>query len=499
MERYLLGIDVGTTGCKVGLFSLSGERIALTRGDYHTHHPQPGCAEQDPLEWWNAIKTGIQMILQQSGIAATQIAAIGVDSHVPTLLPLHANGDVAYPAMIWADSRAKAESRWISQQIPDETFIQICGNTCTPNYLAPKIKWFQAHEPQAFLDTAVFLQVNGYINYKLTGNLSMDISNSELTLMADKTTGAWSTQICEALKIPMEKLPEVKECTEVIGTVSQTAAKETSLAEGTPVIAGGNDTAMSVLTLNIVEHGQAFLDIGHATNPGVCLDKPASCSICNLYHHVLPHRWLLQAYVGTTGAALRWFKETLGETETHAAAIIKSDPYTLLSEVKAAEATPGSAGLLFLPYLAGAQEAPDVRGTFLGLSTSTTKAEMIRALLEGCAFAVRRNIELVERAAGLEISAWHTTGGGANSDLWCQIHADITGKQVLVPRVRDGAVLGSALLAGIGTGVLPKDLDLKKIAPIDREYTPIASHQAIYDERYEQFCRAYDLLTQYAG
>ncbi len=497
MERFLLGIDVGTTGCKVGLFNLSGERIALSRGDYETRHLQKGYAEHDPIAWWNVIKEGIQNIITQSGIVAKQIAAIGVDSHVPTLLPVNERGEVLYPALIWADSRAIDENEWIKQQITDDEFIHICGNACTPLYLAPKIKWFQTHEPRAFNETYLFLQANGYINYKLTGDFSMDISNSELTLLADKNTGDWSQEICTKLDIPMEKLPEVKECMEVIGSVSKKAAKETMLAEGTPVIAGGNDTAMSVFTLNIVNPGQAFLDIGHATNPGVCLEKPGSCSICNLYHHVLPSRWLLQAFVGTTGAALRWFKEALGETEANAAEMMKSDPYTLLSDVKAAEAKPGSSGLLFLPYLAGVQDALEVRGIIVGLSTSTSKADIIRSLLEGCAFAVRRNLELIEKAAGLEISEWYTTGGGSNSSVWCQIHADITGKQVLVPRVRDGAVLGSALLAGLGTDVLPKDLDIQSIAPIEKVYTSDAKHRDIYNQSYERFCQVYENLRNY--
>ena len=497
MERFLLGIDVGTTGGKVGLFSFVGERIALSRDGYNTRHPQQGYAEQDPCEWWSVIKAGIQTVIKQSGIVAQQIAAIGVDSHVPTLLALNKQGDVLYPALIWADSRAIAESEWIQQQITDDEFIHICGNTCTPNYLAPKIKWFQTHEPRAFNETYVFLQANSYINYKLTGTFAMDLSMSELTLLVDKHTGNWSQELCAKLDIPMEKLPEMKQSMEILGSVSREAAQETTLAEGTPVIAGGHDTAMSVLTLNIVNPGQAFLDIGHATNPGVCLAEPKSCSICNLYHHVLPNRWLLQAYVGTTGAALRWFKKTLGETEANAAEMIKSDPYTLLSEVKAAEAKPGSSGLLFLPYLAGVQNAPEVRGILVGLSTSTSKADIIRSLLEGCAFAVRRNMELVEKASELEILEWYTTGGGSKSDLWCQIHADITGKHVLVPRGRDGAVLGSALLAGIGTGVSPKDLDIQRIVPIERTYTPNTQNRDIYNQSYERFCQAYENLRNY--
>jgi len=408
----------------------------------------------------------------------------------PCLIPVDKKGDVIGTCHIWADKRAFNEVEWINRKLGEDTIPQLSGNNVKTGYLAPKIVWFKSNEPELYKNTYKFLQPNGFINMKLTGDFSMDRSNCELTLLADKFTGKWDEKICGALGISLEKLPEVKECADVIGYVTKLASDETGLPEGIPVIAGGNDSAVASYAMNVVEPGNASLDIGNAANLGMCITKPVYCNVGDLYSHVLPGKWMLQVFSATAGAALRWFKEELAELETVIADKLGSSAYEML-DAQASKAMPGSSGVIFVPYLQGAQDAPDAKGCILGISTSTKRSDIIRAVLEGCAFAVRRNMEFIEGTVGQKMDRIYLGGGGSGSDLWSQIHADVMGKTMVVPQIRDAAVLGSALLAGLGAGIIPHDIDIEKIVPVERVYEPDHQNKEIYDIMFEKFCRVF--------
>lgn len=406
MSKYLLGIDVGTTSAKIGLFNISGERKGFARLDYKTFHAQPEYAEQNALDWWDATKAGIAKCMEQSEIRPYEIMAVGVDSMTPCLIPVDRMRNILSPVQIWSDKRAIEEVAWIRSEIGEEEIFSVSGNRVTHGYLAPKIIWLRRNKPDIYEKTFKFLQPNGYINLMLTDDFSMDRTHSELTLLANKISGMWDEKVCSDLGISLDKMPEVKESTEVIGHVTSRAAIETGLEEGIPVIAGGNDSAVASFAMDVVQPGNTSLDIGNASNIGMCINKPVSCRFCNLYHHVVPKMWIIQVYSATTGAALRWFKEELAELESITAEKMNWNPFMLL-DAQAALAAPGCSGILFIPFLNGAHDAPEAKGCFLGLTTATKRSEIIRSVLEGCAFAVRRNMEFIEKATGIEVKEIH--------------------------------------------------------------------------------------------
>ncbi len=486
MRRYLIGVDIGTSACKVGLFDNSGNKISTALFSYKTFYPQKNFAEQDPDSWWDAVKQGIQKVLKESAINPKNIKAVGVDSMTPVLLAVNKNGLPIYPALIWSDKRAEEECKWIDGILGKEKIFNLSGNKTKSVYLAPKIIWFKNNRPDLFKKTFSFLQPNGYINYKLCNVFSMDRSHSELTLLADKFSGEWNSEVCKILGIPFEKLPEIKDCDSVVGYITEYAASQTGLIKGIPVIAGGNDCAVTVFAMDITRKGRSFLEMGFASNLGICLDSPKSSATCDLYHHVVKNKWILQSYSATAGAALRWFKEEICNFENVLAEQKNIDPYKYLDAL-ASKISIGSNNLIFIPYLEGLALNPSVKGAFLGLSTSTTKAHMIRALLEGCAYANRKNMEAVESAGQTEISEIFMVGGGSNSSLWAQIHADTLNKKIIINNIKDTTILGSALLAGIATGEANKVVGDEQIIKQDHIFVPIKKNRQIYNELYNKF------------
>jgi len=488
MSSYLIGIDIGTSACKVGLFDLSGNIISRFMQEYKTSYPQKNYAEQDPESWWYAVKEGIQRVLKESAINPIHIKAVGVDSMTPVLLAVDKNGIPVFPVLIWSDKRAEEECRWIDNILGEEKIFNLSGNRTKSVYLAPKIIWFKNNKPDLFKKTFCFLQPNGYINYKLCNILCMDRSHSELTLLADKYSGEWNIEVCNILGIPFEKLPEIKDCDNVIGYTTEYAASQTGLVKGIPVIAGGNDCAVAVFAMDITKKGQSFLEMGFASNLGICIDSPRSSAACDLYHHVVKNKWILQSYSTTAGAALRWFKEEICSFESDIAEKKNTDPYKHLDNL-ASKIPTGSDYLIFIPYLEGLALNRSIKGAFLGLSTATTKEHMIRSVLEGCAYANRNNMEAVERTSQIEISEIIMVGGGANSALWAQIHSDVLNKKIIINNIKDATILGSSLLAGISTGEVKQVKDIAKKIKQDKIFVPNKKNTQIYDELYNNFNR----------
>jgi xylulokinase len=480
MDAFL-GMDIGTTAAKIGLFSSDGKVLALCRHGYQTSYSASGYAEQEVSDWWQAVQKGIVQCIEESGIGPQEIRGIGVDSMTPCLIPTDRTGKVLSKVQIWSDRRATAEVEWLISSGIDEIIFSKCGNKVKLGYLLPKILWLRNKSRRVYDDTYKFLQPNGYVNYRLTGLFSMDISHGELSLLVNKSTGDWDQQLCEKIGIDIAKLPKIEECSKVIGQVSKTAAQETGLAEGTPVIAGGNDTAVASYAMNVCDCGQAILDVGSASNIAVCIDKPVSCDVCDLYHHVVSRRWITQVYSATAGAALEWFKNELFEKGNDAS-------FEHLDS-RASLAKPGCNRILFLPFLNGANDAPQARGAFLGLTTATNNNDMTRAVLEGCAYAVRKNIEFLEKATELRLEKFFLGGGASKSNLWSQIFADVTNREMIVQRIPDAAALGSAMLAADSVGM--RRTSSVSQSSCGEVYTPDPANRKLYDEMYEAFLKAY--------
>jgi xylulokinase len=315
-------------------------------------------------------------------------------------------------------------------------------------------------------------------------------------LMADVSTGGWSEELLKAFAFPVEKLPPIHQAEKVIGEVTAEAASETGLRAGTPVLAGTVDTAAAALGVGSAKIGQCFVSMGTGLNLCLCAREPLADPAFICFPHAVPGTWLIDAVMTSTGASLKWVRNQLGGPEGLSAAQLGLDPYDLLT-LEAAKSKPGSGGLIFLPYVMG-ELAPiydaEARGVFFGISSETTKGDMVRSVLEGTAMGVRQNLDGIE-ATGNPVTELRVVGGATRSALWNQIHADILGKPMGVPVLSEGAALGDAILAGYGVGIYPDIREsADRIGTLGEVYRPRQETQECYHDLRAIYAQLYPAL-----
>ncbi len=487
MSTYLLGIDVGTSACKVALFRPDGSEVAQASGEYPVYYPRPGWAEQDPRDWWNAVCKAIRRVTSQSGIQAEEIAGVGVAGQSWSAIALGADGEPLCNTPIWTDTRAQRECTEILSRVPGDTLFSLCGNPVQPSYTLPKILWYQNHMPDVYRKTEYILQSNSFIVFKLTGRISQDISQGYGLCCFDIRQKKWNFEIARELNVDPGLLPELYESHQIVDAVTAQAASATGLAEGTPVVAGGLDAACGTLGAGVIEPGQTQEQGGQAGGMSLCADHCAADPRLILGAHVIPDRWLLQGGSTGGGGALKWLQQT----------ICPELSFAQMDEL-AAGVPAGSDGVLFLPYMAGERSPiwnPGASGVFFGLGYAKTRAHMIRAVMEGVAFALRHNLETALEA-GASAQILRAMGGSANSRVWTQIKADVTGNDIQVPASDTATTLGAALLAGVGTGVYPDFRDAcAKTVKVTRTHQADVRNKAVYDRSYAAYRELYTRLA----
>lgn len=491
MAEYILSVDLGTTSCKTVLFDTNFNVVATAKQDYDTSYPQPGWAEQPAYQWWDALVHNTRKVIKTSHVDPDKIIAVGIDAFSTTVLPVDKDGDPLRPGLIWMDRRSVTEADWIAENLKDELW-EINGNISDAGNIAPKIMWIKKNEPEIYANTHMFLHANGYLGHKLTGVYSMDISEAGLTQFCNTATGEYSEVLLEGCGIDRAKLPEIFQCTDVIGQVTAAAAAETGLKEGTAVIAGSMDNVAAGLGSGVCKGGEVFISGGTVTTNNVCLDEPKYNHNLHIYPHIVPGTWITSGGVDFGGAGLRWLKQIL-EIEEFAEIDALAD-----SSVAA------KSSVIFLPYMVG-QRCPlrndNTTGVVMGLKPTTNRQDLIRAFMEGTAYGSRQVLSLVEDE-GIEIKRIKMTGGSANGPTWVQIFADITGKPIDLPGVVDLPPLGIAIAAAYGVGAIKTfDEGIERIA-LRGGCEPNAENIEYYNEMYEVFrdlytniCNQYDALT----
>lgn len=496
MGLYLLGIDIGTSACKAALFDRQGTVVCSVYEDYMVHHPQTGWAEQDPGDWWQAVCAAVKELLLRSGAAAGDIAGIGIDGQSWSAVAVDRAGAVLTNTPIWMDTRANDICTEFNERIGKSHIFDVSGNSLQPSYTTAKIIWYKRHMPEVYKHTYKILQSNSYIAYKLTGEMTQDRSQGYGLHFFHMKSGTWDNGMCEAFGIPKGILPDLYDCHEVIGAVTAAAAAKTGLAEGTPVVAGGLDAACGTLGAGVIHDGETQEQGGQAGGMSICMSKYIADPSLILGCHVVPGMWLLQGGTTGGGGVIRWLERELGDYERAEGGRIGKSSLTLFNEL-AQEVAPGSDGIVFLPYMAGERSPiwdPYAKGVFYGLDFSKTKGHLIRAAMEGVAMSLRHNLKVAEKA-GARVDVLRAMGGSANSLLWTQIKADVTGKPVAVPASDTATTLGAAILAGIGVGVY-RDFEtaVKTTVSNKRYHVPNEDHRAVYDQRYETYLTLYENL-----
>lgn len=491
MSSYLIGVDLGTSACKTVIFSLEGRKVSESQREYPVYHPQPTWAEQKPMDWWNAVVETIRESLKKAGVKNKEVAGLAVDSQREAVVPIGRKGEELYNSIIWLDNRTRSQAEKIRGLIDEERVLSITGVVIDPIYSASKILWLKEKAPKVFEEATCFLCAKDYIVYKLSGEFITDYSMASRTMLFDVRKRVWSEEMCSSIGIPVEKLPAAKDSSVVVGEVTSEAAAETGLPEGLPIVNGGGDRPCECLGAGVTEKGYVNIGTGTGSVFEVPLDEPAIDvkGRVNCCCHVIPNMWEYEIIIATTGASLRWFRDTFGQEEKIEAQEFGRDPYDLLTE-EASKVALGSDGLFFYPYLTGSffpKFDEKARGTYYGISLSHGKAHFIRAILEGIAFQYLEAFSML-RELNIKVEELSMVGGETKSELWNQIKADVLRIKIRVPEVDNAAALGAALLAGTGTGQYSS---LKKAVEsavrLRKVYVPDEDKHKAYRRIYEEY------------
>ncbi len=496
MASLLLGIDIGTSACKVAVFTPDGELLAQATHSYPTHYPRPGFVEQMPDDWWRAACAGVGQCLSAGGFDAGDIAAVGVDGHSWSCIPVDRDGRVLAADPIWMDTRSEAICTQLHERHGAQRLFSVCRNPLTANYTTGKLLWFKRHDPQLYARTHMFLQSNSYITLRLTGAFTHDMSSGYALHFFDMARMRYDAPMCDLLGLDLEKIPPLFACDRVVGTVTAEAARACGLRAGTPVVAGAVDAMVMALGSGTVDVGCAQEQGGQAGGMAIVTQSSAGDERLIIGPYVLPNTWILQGGMVGGGSAMRWFGQEFGAHERMLAEQAGTPFFDELTRA-AGDIPPGSDGLVFLPYLRG-ERSPlwdaHAKGVYFGISFATGKAHFMRALMEGCAFALRHNIETAE-AAGNPVGDMIAVGGSANSRLWTQIKADVTGKRIHVGGGDAIGCLGTAMIAGVGAGVYPDYLQaVRRTQRILRTHEPDAAAHARYAHTYGIYRELYGTL-----
>ncbi|MGZ8437187.1 MAG: xylulokinase [Candidatus Limnocylindrales bacterium] len=498
---YIVTIDQGTSSTKTALWDAAGGLVAEATAPYELDRPQPLWAEIDAEQWWDALCTTVSTVLGRGGIHGRDVGCLALDGIGWTLVPVDTAFRPLVPAMTWLDRRAEPEAAQLRAAPWAERLVDLAANPIDAAYITPKLHWLRAHRPDVFDGARWFLTASGFLTARLTGEATCDLTQAYGFHCFDIRGERWDTDAAAKLGIPTERLPPLRAAWEIAGEVTPQAAEATGLAPGTPVLVGALDAAVGALGGGVTRPGQTQDQGGQAGGMGLSVEAVVVEPRLIFSHHVLRGQYLLQS--GTVGGgSLRWFRDVLGRTGA------TFDELT----GEAATAPPGCDGLLFLPYLAGERTplwSSTARGVFMGLSYATTSAELLRSVMEGCAFAVLDNLRVAE-AAGVHVTEWLGTGGAARSALWNQIKADVTGLPFVVARRADGGEGGHGLglfaLAAEATNLGAAAETVERLLPSRTTFEPHPARHARYAELFEVYREvsrgllpAFDHLAAAAG
>jgi xylulokinase len=494
MRHLIIAHDLGTSGDKASLHASDGRLLASHTANYGADFGPGGKAEQDPHEWWSAFCAATRRLLAETGSSPGEVACVAMSGQMQSLVLVDEHDEPLRPAIIWADTRARAERDLLAQRVGDDRAFEILGHRLDATYTLAKAMWVRAHEPDIFARADGILVAKDYVTLRATGRRCTDPSDACGTNAYDQRAGTWSTVLLEAADLDAALLPELLPSATVAGGLTDAAAAASGLQGGTPVVVGGGDGACAALGAGLVgpESG-ANATIGSSAWLSVATEAPVRDRLKRTvtFDHVIPGRYLPLGAMQAAGASLDWLAETLGVAR---GAGLKA----LIAA--AAEVEASADGLFFLPYLMG-ERAPlwdtRARGTFVGLARHHGRAHMARAVLEGVAFSLGSILSSLAGVlpAGSPIEAIEAIGGGARSDTWLAIMADAWGVPVRRRTIVDEAnSLGAAVVGGVAVGLIDGWERSRALSQIDATFEPDAARHAHATASAERFADLYERL-----
>ena len=495
---YILGVDIGTSGTKTVLFSEDGVPVSSATYEYPLYTPRNGYAEQDPIDWWNAVVNGIRQVIEDSGAAPTDIRGIGLSGQMHGLVMLDGDNRVIRRSIIWCDQRTANEVKEITDKVGAERLIDITANPAITGFTAAKIMWVKNNEPQNYEKCRHILLPKDYIRFMLTGEYATEVSDASGMQLLDIPNRCWSDEVLDKLGIDKSLLAKVYESPEITGKVTKQVAELTGLAEGTIVVGGAGDNAAAAVGTGVVEDGKAFTTIGSS---GVVFAHTSDISIdkkgrVHTFCCAVPNCWHVMGVTQSAGLSLKWFRDNLCWSEMETALNMGVDPY-YLTDKAAMEIPIGANKLLYMPYLNGERTPhldPNCRGAFVGLSTMHKKKDMIRAVMEGVSYSLRDCVEVM-REMKINVTDMMACGGGGSSPLWRQMLADLYACPVKTTQNKEGPALGVALLAAVGAGIYSTVSEACKAVILpDKIQNPVEENTIEYEKVYAVYKKLYPAL-----
>lgn len=497
-KQYLVGVDVGTSGAKCILVDDCGHVIASSTQEYPLYTPRPGWAEQNPCDWWEAVKRGIHAIMKNSGVLGKDLAGISFSGQMHGLVALDKDNQVIRPAFLWCDQRSQPQCDWLIEKAGGLAgILAYTNNTMLSGYTGGKLLWLKENEPTQFDRLRVFLCPKDYVRYKICGEIGMDVSEASGTGLFDTRNRTWAQELISIAGLVMDIFPKVGESIDLAGYVTKDAALETGLPEGLKVYMGGGDAVIQSTGSGLLSPGRVGVVIGTSGNVSMGLDRfydnPAGKlqMFCNnapgIYHAFGCNL--------TAGGAYRWYKDVLCEHDMALAQRTGRSVYDIMGDV-AEKSPPGSNGVIFVPYLSGERcpyADPNARGMFYGLSLTTMRSDFTRSVLEGVTYAFKQVADILcSFIPGREIIV---SGGGSSSPLWRQILADVFNLPVYTLSASgEGGAYGAALVAGVGAGIFSDFSQATSALKVETETLPIASNQPAYRDGFTLYSQMYHAM-----
>ncbi len=492
---FVAALDLGTTGCRTYIFDLTGAIIASDYQEWQSFYPSPSFVEQDADVWWESIKKTIEIAIKKSGIDKTEIVSLSVTNQRETIVPVDKEGNPLHNALVWQDRRTIDQVEYIKNKIGIDKIYKTTGLTIDPYFSATKILWFKDKKPEIYQKAHKFLLVSDFIIYKLTGKFCTDYSNASRTMLFDIKKLRYSDEIAADLEIDLDKMPETIESGVEIGEI---LTDDTLFDKKTLVVSGAGDQQAAALGVGVVSPGEIKCTTGtgsfilaYLAEPNFDPGKRVLCSC-----HAVPGTWVQEASIFTTGAVLRWFRDQVGNAECSIAETKGQDPYDIIT-TEAEKSPIGANGLLLIPHFVGSGAPhwnPLAKGIIFGLALGHERKDLYRAVLEGVAFEIRKNIE-VFKELGIEPKELMLTGGGSRSDFWNQIYADVLGITCVRNIIEESASLGAAILAASGAGIFS---DITKAAEnlckVDKKWLPNNDRHILYEKLYNFSYEMYEYI-----
>ena len=495
----LLGIDLGTTGIKCIVYNEDGKVLGKTYREYTLSTPRPGIVELDPKTVWSRLGQNIGKLNEFQEIAKDPIEALSISVSGDEALPIDSNGNPIYNTIMSMDKRGREENNYINKILGAEKIYEITGQPPSSMYALNRLIWLRNNEPEIYSKIYKFLCWEDYILFMLGAEPVTDPTVASRTLAFDIRKNIWSDYILEKVEIDKGLFPEVVSSGTEVGKINRTIADTLNLSKNVKLVTGGFDQACAAFGSGVIKNGMASVGTGTMEVMQVCFDEPAisKSMFSNGYpfsNHIIKDKYICLSINFCAGAIIRWYRDNLLPLEKEVAQNNNIDIYEVMMKKTIESKYP----VTFLPYFEGAQTPlnnPDATGVIFGLTLRTKEEDILKGILEGITFDLRLNIERIEES-GTRVDALRASGGGAKSDIWLQIKADIIKKPIVKLKDSEAGCMSAAILAGFGIGVFNSIEDtVNGWVKIEKELLPRSDNN--YDKKYQQFLNIYESLKDY--